>query len=113
MKITPSMETLTHDKMKKIEHKLENIYEDMKSFRVVLNSAPLDKFEVRIHGNVHGKEYFTDELAFTLEHALVAAVDELERILEKDKIVSTSEDWKQAREAKRFDPDKSPQVGGD
>ena len=59
---------------------------------------------------VKGKEYFAEEKGYTLEYALVETIDLIERELEKDKIISTSEDWKDAREAKRFDPTDTEEV---
>ena len=104
IELSASMETLAHDKMQKLEKRLKKVYEDLKSFRIVMNSVPDGQFEVKIYGVVHGKEYFVNEVAFSLEHAMISAVDELERVLIKAKVILKEDDWDGAREAKRFDP---------
>ena len=107
IQVSPSMENLAKEKMKKIETKLTNVYDEMKSFRIVMNSLPDQQFQVKIHSMVHGKEYFTDESAFSLEHALINATGQLEKTLDKNKAFFSSKEWKAAREAKRVDQKKS------
>ena|SRR3989344_1143134 len=101
----PSMIGLANEKMKKIEGKLVNVSDGAKSFRIVMNTAKDDQFVVKIHALVHGKEYFSEEVGYTLEHAMIDSVADIERKLQKDKVISTEEEWKQAREAKHFDPE--------
>jgi ribosome-associated translation inhibitor RaiA len=66
-----------------------------------MNKMPDNTFEVKLLITVRGKEYFTDEADYLLETALVKAVDELERMLKKEKIIVSAQEWEQAREAKR------------
>ena len=107
IQVSPSMENLAKEKMKKIETKLTNVYDEMKSFRIVMNSLPDQQFQVKIHSMVHGKEYFAEESGFTLEHALIAATSRLEKTLDKNKAFFSSKEWKAAREAKRVYPKKA------
>lgn len=104
------MKSLAEIKLKKLENKLTHVAEDLKSARVVMNSDKDDQFLVKMLVTVKGKEYFAEEKGYTLEYALVETIDLIERELEKDKIISTSEDWKDAREAKRFDPTDTEKV---
>lgn len=107
IELSPSMEVLAKEKMKVIETKLKHVYDDLKSFRIVMNTAPTNQFQVKIHAVVHGKEYFTDETSGTLEHALITAINELEVILGKARVFEKTKEWQQAREAKRMDPEKA------
>lgn len=110
IEMSPSMKSLAEIKLKKLENKLTHVAEDLKSARVVMNSDKDDQFLVKMLVTVKGKEYFAEEKGYTLEYALVETIDLIERELEKDKIISTSEDWKDAREAKRFDPTDTEEV---
>jgi ribosome-associated translation inhibitor RaiA len=105
IEMSPSMISLANEKMKKLENKLTSIPEDAKSFRIVMNSAKDGQFTVKIHALVNGKEYFSEESSYTLEHAMIDSVDSIERNFQKDKVISTEEEWKEAREAKHFDPE--------
>ena len=107
IELSPSMESLAKEKMKIVETKLKHVYDDLKSFRIVMNTAPMGQFQVKIHAFVHGKEYFTEEVSGTLEHAMITAVNELEVLLRKARIFEKTKEWQQAREAKRMDPEKA------
>ena len=99
------MNVLAGEKLQKLDAKLKHVPEDLRSCRVVMNSLPDNQFEVKLHAVIKGKEYFVHEKGYTLEQGMVSATDLLARMLEKDKMVSTSEDWKDAREAKREELD--------
>ncbi len=101
IQMSPSMEALAKEKVAKLEKQLTHLSKESKMIRVVLNSIPDDKFEVKLLINVRGKEYFAQENDFTLESALVRAVEELERMLRKEKVIITTKDWEEARENKR------------
>jgi len=101
IQMSPSMEALAKEKVGKLENQLSHLPEDTRLIRVVMNKVPENMFEVKLLITVRGKEYFTDETDFILETALIRAVDELERMLKKEKIIGTAQDWEQAREAKR------------
>jgi len=105
IELSASMEALAKKKVERLEHRLRDFPDDAKSVRVVLNSAPGGQFCIKIIVVAGGKEYFTDETGFTLEHALVGAVEELDRMLEKNKIGSRSakaKEWEESREEKRY-----------
>ena len=102
MDLSPSMTDLAKSKMAKLDRHFKNIDPESVHARIVMNTAPQDQFEVKIRLVVKGAEYFTDETNFVLETALVMAVEELDRRLEKDKFVSkTEKEWEEQREAKR------------
>lgn len=103
--MSPSMEALAKEKVGKLENQLTHLPEDTRLIRVVMNKVPENMFEVKLLITVRGKEYFTDETDYVLETALIRAVDELERMLKKEKIIGTAQDWEQAREAKRATED--------
>ena len=101
IQMSSSMEVLAKEKVGKLENQLKHLPEDARLIRVVMNKMPDNTFEVKLLITVRGKEYFTDEKDFLLETALIRAVDELERMLKKEKIIGTSKEWEQAREARR------------
>lgn len=101
IQMSPSMEVLAKEKVGKLENQLKHLPEDARLIRVVMNKMPDNTFEVKLLITVRGKEYFTDEADYLLETALVKAVDELERMLKKEKIIVSAQEWEQAREAKR------------
>ncbi|EKE00136.1 MAG: hypothetical protein ACD_22C00088G0005 [uncultured bacterium] len=106
IQISESMKVLAEEKLAKIDGRFTNIPEESKSVRVVLNTSPNDCFEVKIELTVDGHNFFTDETEHTLETALVNAVEELERQIDKSKY--WEKDWEEQRESKRFpadDPD--------
>lgn len=105
MDISPSMKSLAEEKLKSVENKIQRVHDDLRSFRVVMNKAPDQQFLVKIFAVVHGKEYFAEETGFTFETALTGAVSDMDRRLRKAKVIATEEDWEDAREAKRFDPE--------
>lgn len=105
IQMSPSMEALAKEKVGKLENQLTHLPEDTRLIRVVMNKVPENMFEVKLLITVRGKEYFTDETDYVLETALIRAVDELERMLKKEKIIGTAQDWEQAREAKRATED--------
>jgi len=49
----------------------------------VLNTVPDGQFEVKANVDLSGKEYFSDEISFTLENALIVVVDELLEMIER------------------------------
>lgn len=85
--LSPSMESLAKDKFKKVESRMKLADNDVASARIVLNKAQgiEDKFVVKAVVSFAGKEYFSDETSYTLENALVETVNELVRMMEKDK----------------------------
>lgn len=101
--ISESMKELARQKVQVLDNKLKHIPESVKSVRVVFNKVPEDKFEVTILFVVRKKEYFAEGLEYKVETALIKAVDHLERMFEKDKIMFGAGDWEEAREAKRYE----------
>lgn len=100
IELSPSMTELAKAKAAKIEARIKNVPEDLKSIRIVLNKSPLEKFSVKIEATIQGKAYFTDETSYTLENALVEAVEEIDRMLKKDQ--NNTSEWKKTRDNKRL-----------
>lgn len=104
--MSPSMEVLAKDKIKSLENKLKHVPDEEKSLRVVLNTAPDQKFEVKVNLVIRGKNYFSQDVDFNLETALIDALGLVERQLKKDKVDFISADWKEARDIKRYGAEK-------
>jgi ribosomal subunit interface protein len=106
IQISESMKTLTMDKFARIEARLKDFPEDTLSVRVVLNTAPNDQFEVRAAVRVAKFDYHTDDLDYSLETAIIDVVDELLRMMEKDK--EKWERWEEdIRDTKRFEEEEA------
>src|SRR3989344_4208020 len=100
--LSESMKELAKEKLSKIESRFPNLTEDEKLFRVVMNSAPNEMFSIKVEAELGGKSYFSDETSYTLENALVATVEEIERMIKKESDHSAK--WNEKRENKRFKP---------
>lgn len=106
IEISNSMKVLATDKLSRLDNKLKDVPEGSKSCRVVLNTAPDNTYEVKIEAIIDGEKFFSEEVGYTLESALILAIEELEKQLEKSKYGGA--DWEERREQKRFptnDPD--------
>ena len=80
------MEALTKEKFAKVDVRLAHVPDDGKLARIVLNTAPENQFTVKATVEVAGgKEYFSGDTSFSLENALINTVDEVLRMIEKDK----------------------------
>ncbi len=94
MSVTDSMKFLVQAKLEKLERKWEDIPEDSKFGRIVLNKAPDDTFVVKIEISLDGEAFFVTETGYELETALIDTVNELDRIYRKKKEKISSEKWK-------------------
>ncbi len=95
---------LAREKIGKLERFFSHLPQDAVMARVVINKgAEEDTFEVRLDINADGKTYFTKEVNYSLETALIQVVDEIERQLEKDRSQKEKE-WEKRREMKVKDP---------
>lgn len=85
--LSPSMKALALEKLEKLDRVLKDIDENSRSARVVLNKGAGDEdtFVCKIHLNVKGKEYFSDDTDYTLETAIVRTIEELVRMIKKEK----------------------------
>lgn len=97
--LSESMKELAGQKLSHIENRLTDIPEDLKFIRVVLNKAPLDKFQSKIEISAGGKKYFAEEIDFTLDTALINAVEEIGKQMDK---VRTAQEkmWQEKRKLK-------------
>lgn len=102
IELSPSMEALTKEKFERIESRVKHLPEGSCFARVVLNSVPVEQFEVKVNLDLSGKEYFSDETAYTLENALVEVVEELLQMIEKDSIVQRRKDMKKEVDLEEF-----------
>ncbi len=100
--LSPSMDALTKEKFERIENRIKHLPEGSCFTRIVLNTVPEGQFEVKVNLDLSGKEYFSDETAFTLENALVIVVEELLQMIEKDSIVQRRKDLKEEVDLEEF-----------
>ena len=86
IQISQSMKELATQKFEKVDKFLSYIDEGSKHVRIVMSSAAEEgKFIVKILLNANGKEYFTDETEYGLDLAMSKAVDEIIKMIKKDK----------------------------
>ncbi len=85
------------------------------TIRVVMNKAQEpDKLIAKIEANIEGKTYFGDEVDYTLESALIRAINEVDKQYLKDKEKSKERNYEKNRDLKRFDEESvDTQVIGD
>lgn len=106
LEITPSMQELANSKLAKLDAHISVTHEDSKFYRIVLNkSSEVDRFEVKLEVKVDGDVYFAEQTDFSLETALIKAVDEVDRQYLKNKDQTSSREQQSVREAKRLDLD--------
>lgn len=98
IQISPSMEELTKEKFTRVEHRLRDVPEGSKTARIVLNTAPEGTFSVKTRVVANGVEYFSEETDFTLEGALIKAVEEMVNMIEKKKEIRHRKDSNEVRE---------------
>jgi ribosome-associated translation inhibitor RaiA len=99
--LSPSMIKLAEEKLAKLESRTSNVRPELKSFRVVMNTAPNETFVVKVESVIHGKKYFAEKTSYTLENSLVQSIEEIDRMLEKEQ--DKGDAWNKKREQKRFD----------
>lgn len=104
MELTPSMKALAEQKLASLLAHIEQRSRDESSIRVVMNkSDDHDKLLVKVEAKIEGKMYFGDEADFTLESALIKAINEVNKQYLKDKEKSKEHDYDRNRNLKRFD----------
>lgn len=99
MPVTESMKALVDNKVKKLERIWSSFDPETIRLRVVLNSAPDQKFLVKLDLNLDGESYYTEEPGFELETALVDAIQEILRQYDKKKD-RFQDKWEAQREDK-------------
>lgn len=98
------MKALAEQKLAGLLGHIEERSRQEASIRVVMNKAQEpDKLLAKIEAKIEGKMYFGDEADYTLESALIRAVDEIDKQYLKDKSKAKDRDFEQNRELKRFD----------
>ena len=101
--ITPSMKALAETKLSRLTQKLNHIPEDALSLRVVLNKGNAEgTFEAKISFRFSGKTIVGEDYEYSLESALIKAVDDALRQYQKEKSKRDSENWEKRREMKAF-----------
>jgi len=74
------------------------------SLRIVMNKAQeQEKMLAKIEATIDGKTYFGDDSDFTLESALIKAINEVDKQYLKDKEKAKERDYEKNRDLKRFD----------
>ncbi|KKS05394.1 hypothetical protein A3K01_03750 [candidate division WWE3 bacterium RIFOXYD1_FULL_43_17] len=87
MTVSPSMDALAKTKFERVSKRFQDVEEDAKFARVVLNTAPNETFHVKANITVGGREYFSDDTNYNLETAMINTVEEILQMIEKDKDV--------------------------
>ena len=77
MQVSESMKEMAISKLFKLENRFKDLPEGATSARIVMNLAPVERFAVKIELDLNGKVYFTDETQYTMETALVNAVEDV------------------------------------
>lgn len=102
IEISPSMKELAKSKVSKFERYFSDVPSDLSQIRVVLNSSTEGNFEVSVELSLGKMEFYGKSADHTLETALIAAVDDVERQYVKEKEKREEKDWDEAREMKRY-----------
>jgi hypothetical protein len=81
------MENLAKEKFGKVEARMKPADNEVAAGRIVMNQASgtEEMFTVKAEVSFAGNDYFSDETSYTLENALVNTVNELIRMMERDK----------------------------
>jgi ribosome-associated translation inhibitor RaiA len=104
MELTPSMKVLAEKKLITLLGHIQQRSREEANIRVVMNKAQEpDKLLVKVEAKVEGKAYFGNEADYTLESALIKAIDEVDKQYLKEKEKAKDRDWEKNREFKRFD----------
>lgn len=109
IEISESMKTLAKDKLQKIEKFFDgDMNDDSHSYRVVLNKGSAeDTFEAKVELSWMSHVWVGDATDYTLESALVKAVEDVERQYKKDKAKKEHQGWEEKREMKRYEYEES------
>jgi ribosome-associated translation inhibitor RaiA len=103
IEMTPSMKVLAEQKLETLLSHAKGKNREEANVRVVMNKAQEQgKMLVKVEAAIDGKSYFGDEEDFTLESALIRAVDEVDKQYLKDKEKSRNRDYEINRELKRY-----------
>jgi ribosomal subunit interface protein len=105
IELTDSMVSLAKSKIARFRHHIKDVPEDLRNIRVVMDSGPNKTFSAKIEMKVEGTTFVADETEFSLETALIRAVEEVDRQYRKSKSKTESGEWKEKREMKRFSED--------
>jgi len=106
MELTPSMKVLAEQKLAVLLGHIQQKSRQEATIRVVMNkSQEPDKLLAKIEAKIEGKTYFGDDSDYTLESALIRAVDEVDKQYLKDKAKAKTKerDYEKNRELKRLD----------
>lgn len=103
IEVTPSMKALVENKILKITDRMVDQPDDLVDLRVVLNKGSAeDTFEVKVSLNLGATTAVGEKTEYTLESALIRAIEDVLRQIEKDKNKKDSENWKAQRDMKAF-----------
>lgn len=103
LEVTPSMKVLAKSKISRILSKLEDLPHDLVDTRIVLNKGEAKgTFVAKIQLDIGGKTIVGEDFEYNLESALIKAVDDTLRQLQKERSKRESEEWKGRREMKTF-----------
>ncbi len=113
MELTPSMRALAEQKLAVLLGHIQQRSREEANIRIVMNKAQEpDKLLAKVEAWIDGKNYFGDDSDYTLESALVRAVDEVDKQYLKDKDKVKERDYEKNRELKRLD-ERALDIGDD
>src|SRR3989304_6368263 len=87
MTVSPSMDALAKTKFERVSKRFQDVEEDAKFARIVLNTAPNETFHVKANITIGGRDYFSDDTNYNLETAMINTVEEILQMIEKEKEV--------------------------
>ena len=104
MELTSSMKVLAEQKLAPLLGHIKQRSLEEANIRVVMNKAQEpDKLLAKVEATVEGNAYFGCEEDYTMESALIRAIDEVDKQYLKDKEKAKERDWEKNRDLKRFD----------
>lgn len=104
IEMSPSMKTLAENKINKILGKIsKNTPEDLIDIRIVLNKGDVeDTFDAKVVFQLGGMKIVGVDNNYTLESALVEAINDALRQFEKKKSKGESNEWEERRKMKVY-----------
>lgn len=104
IQMTDSMKSLVEQKLPKLLKRIkENTPEDLVDLRVVLNKGDAeDTFEVKFDLSMGNMRVVGKDYEYTLESAVVKAIEDTIRQFEKEKSKKDGIDWDKRRELKTY-----------
>ncbi|MCA9308623.1 MAG: HPF/RaiA family ribosome-associated protein [Patescibacteria group bacterium] len=103
LEVIESMKVLADRKIKSLFKYLKGIPEDLVFARIVLNKGSADDtFQAKLTLDTGAHSYHADSVDFSLETALIQAVNDIKVQYKNYKEKNSDKKWEESRELKRF-----------